>query len=298
MRWFILMTPILCWAMSCHSQSSPRFDADHAFFYLQKQCTFGARVPGSAAHQQCREFLLQSLRATADQVTTQPFLHTFAQPPRTVTATNIIANFSPQEKKRILLCAHWDCRHVADQDPDPKNRQKPVMGANDGASGVAILLEIARILKQHKPPVGIDIVLFDGEDQGTSADDRSYARGSAVFAKQLLPSYRPTFGILLDMVGDRDLQIYQELYSLRYAKFVLDKVWQVAAQLGMNAFIPQPGHAVFDDHVPLLERGIPCIDIIDFDYPYWHTTSDTPDKCSVESLNQVGSVILYLIYNP
>ncbi|MBN2356898.1 M28 family peptidase [candidate division KSB1 bacterium] len=236
------------------------------------------------------------MRSTADHVSTQPFLHTFGQPAHTVTATNIIANFFPQQKKRVLLCAHWDCRHWADQDPDPEKRTMPVPGANDGASGVAVLLEIAQLLKQHKPPVGIDMVFFDGEDQGTSADDRSYAKGSAVFAKQLLPSYRPLFGILLDLIGDSDLQIFQEMYSIEYARPIVDQVWQTAEKLGIDAFVPKPGYAVFDDHVPLLERGIPCIDIIDFDYPYWHTVSDTPDKCSPESLEKVGKVVLHVIY--
>jgi len=285
-------------ALSCHARPVPRFDGGTAYDFLRKQCEFGSRVPGSAAHQQCRDYLMAALRATADQVTQQPFLHTFGRPPRSVQAYNLIANFAPQNRDRILLCAHWDSRPWADQDPDPKNRNQPVPGANDGASGVAVLLTLAQILKAEKPPIGVDIVLLDAEDQGMEGDNRSYAKGSAMFAKQLVPSYRPRYGILLDMIGDSDLKIYQESYSLQYARPVVEKVWQTAEALGLDSFIAQEGYAVFDDHLPLLERGITCIDLIDFDYPSWHTVADTPDKCSPESLTQVGRVLVQLIYAP
>jgi hypothetical protein len=282
---------------SCRAQLPPPFDGTRAFGLLEKQCSFGPRVPGSTAHQRCRDYLVTALRGYADQVTTQDFIHTFGNPAQSARATNIIANFQPQKGDRILLCAHWDSRPWADQDPDPKNHSKPILGANDGASGVAVLLEFARLIKQKAPRVGIDIVLFDAEDQGLEGNERSYARGAQHFARTVVPSFRPRFGILLDLIGDADLNIYQEHYSLRYARPIVEKVWDAAAQAGVTEFQPQPGYAVFDDHLPLLERGIPCIDIIDFDYPHWHTLGDTPDKCSAESLEKVGRVVLQVIYS-
>lgn len=283
-------------AASCGGQNPPAFDGARAFAILEKQCAFGPRVPGTPAHQRCRDYLVTALRGYAGQVATQEFIHTFGQPAQSARAVNIIANFAPQKGERVLLCAHWDSRPWADMDPDPANRRKPVMGANDGASGVAVLLEIARLLKLQPPRVGVDIVLFDAEDQGLEGNDRSYAKGSQYFAATVVPTFRPRFGILLDMVGDRDLAIYQEHFSLRQARPVVEKVWAAAASAGVVEFYPQPGYAVYDDHVPLLERGIPCIDIIDFEYPYWHTLQDTPDKCSPASLEKVGRVVLQVIY--
>jgi len=280
------------------AQNPPVFDGARAFAILEKQCEFGARVPGTPAHQKCRDYLITALRGYADQVTTQEFLHTFGKPPQSARATNIIANFQPARRDRVLLCAHWDCRHICDEDPDPKKRTLPVMGANDGASGVAVLLEIARLLKARPPRQGVDIVLFDAEDQGMQGDDRSYARGSQYFARHVEPTYHPRYGILLDMIGDKDLLIYQEAFSVQMARPIVDKVWAAAQRLGISEFVPQVGYAVFDDHVPLLERGIACIDVIDFDYPHWHTSHDTPDKCSAASLEKVGRVVVEVLYNP
>ncbi|MDQ7051613.1 MAG: M28 family peptidase [candidate division KSB1 bacterium] len=196
------------------------------------------------------------------------------------------------------MAAHWDSRPWADQDPDSANHNKPVPGANDGASGVAVLLEIARVLKQNPPPVGVDIVLFDGEDLGSEGYPDTYAAGAQYFAQKKSVHYAPYLGILLDMIGDRELQIYREANSVRYAPAVVDLVWNYAARLGISNFYNPVRHEVFDDHVPLLNVGIPCIDLIDFDYPYWHTVHDTPDKCSPESLEKVGRVVLAVIYNP
>jgi len=280
----------------CNSAPIPQFDADNAFLYLEKQCAFGPRVPGSAAHQQCRDYLVSTLRLYADQVTTQPFMFTFGKPAKSVTATNIIAAFQPQKRDRILLCAHWDTRPWADMDKDPKNHNQPVVGANDGASGVAVLLEIARILYMHKPQIGIDIVLFDAEDAGEYGVDESWTLGSAAFVRQYRGKLTPRYGILLDLIGDADLDVYKEGFSNEYAKPIVDLVWQQAAALGIKEFIPEVRHIVTDDHLAFLKAGIPCIDIIDFDYPWWHTIHDTPDKCSSVSLGKIGTVLVHLIY--
>ncbi len=293
------ITFIFLWclfSMHCRAQSQPKFDGENAFLYLKKQCEFGPRVPGTAGHKACLNYLTETLRLFADRVQTQQFIFTFGSPPQSATATNVIADFNPQHSRRVLLCAHWDTRPWADQDPDPANHKKPVLGANDGASGTAVLLEIARLLHRQKPDVGIDIVLFDAEDAGMYGKDRTFAQGSAAFARQNT-SYKPEFGILLDLIGDKDLQVYQEIYSATYAPDLVKRVWDIAAYLGIHEFIPEQKYAVFDDHIPLLEAGIPCIDIIDFDYPYWHTVQDVPENCSAASLEKIGRVVVHLIYN-
>lgn len=289
--WIVVVT-----AISCRAQAVPSFGGQQAFELLKKQVDFGPRVPGSEGHQKCKAFLVSTLKRYADEVTTQPFMLSYGIPPRSVTCENIIARFQPGLKSRVLLCAHWDTRPWADSDPNPQNRTKPVLGANDGASGVAVLLEIARLIHSQKPTVGVDIVLFDGEDAGHSGEDRSYARGSQAYAKQYGFLYNYKWATLLDMVGDKNLTIFKEAYSVQYAPHVVNLVWNKARELGITEFRPMTGYAVFDDHVPLLEVGIPCIDIIDFDYPAWHTVNDTPDQCSPASLEKVGRVITHLLY--
>jgi Zn-dependent M28 family amino/carboxypeptidase len=207
---------------------------------------------------------------------------------------NYIAKFNLDAEHRILLCAHYDTRPVADRDPDPAKRDKPITGANDGASGVAVLLELARLFSENRPAAGVDMVFFDGEDYGEDLD--RMLLGSKRFAGQNA-DYRPLFGILLDMVGDRDLKIYQELYSVGGSRETVKRIWDLAGDMGFGEiFVPIPRYAVMDDHVPLLQAGIRCINIIDFEYPYWHTSEDTPDKCSSESLRTVGEVINRLVY--
>lgn len=282
---------------SCQSQVRPEFNEQIAFQHLEQQCQFGSRVPGTEAHSKCRDYLVATLQKYADRVTQQPFKETIPQTGTSVICYNIIANFQSNKSKRILLCAHWDCRPWADRDPDPANHQQPVPGASDGASGVAVLLEIARIIKISPPKYGIDIVLFDAEDFGTYGQNDTWALGSKQFARNVVQNYHPEFGILVDLVGDADQQLYIEQNSYQYARKIVDKVWNMAEQLGIPEFIPEVKHDVYDDHLSLLEIGIPTIDIIDFDYQYWHTVSDTPDKCSPRSLGNVGRVILGVLYD-
>lgn len=304
-RWRKIINPaqllVCCTFLSCTAYfaceaATPLFDSERAYQYLIKQCEFGARVPGSESHRNCRDFLTAELQKFGARVSHQPFLATLPRGNRSVTMTNIIASFGFNKRERVLLSAHWDTRPWADQDPDSKNHDQPIAGANDGASGVAVLLEVARNIQFHEPKYGVDIIFFDGEDSGLSGFSETFALGAQHFAKTKDVNYRPKWGILLDMVGDRDLQIYQEEYSLQYAPETVKEVWERAQRLGLAAFIPAPGYQVTDDHLPLLQAGIPCIDIIDFNYDYWHTLADTPDKCSPESLAEVGRLILSLIY--
>lgn len=290
---FVFLLPI---TVSCQHIKAPTFDGQRAFEQLKKQCDFGPRVPGTKAHLQCRDYLTKTLRSFGAQVTLQPFPVKFRGLKTPTTAYNIIANFHPQKTRRLLLCAHWDSRPWADQDPNPQNHNKPVMGASDGASGVAVLLEIARLISIQTPKYGVDIVFFDAEDFGSYGNNESWALGSRQFAQNLTPRYKPEFGILLDLIGDADQQLYIEKNSYDYAKNIVDRVWNTAAELGIAEFVPQVQYDVYDDHLNLLTAGIKCIDIIDFDYQYWHTVDDTPDKCSPQSLKNVGDVLRAILY--
>lgn len=285
----------------CREMSSginaPPFDSANAYELLVRQCAFGPRVPGTAAHDSCLGFLESHLKQLAGNIARQSFAHTIEKTGQEVTLTNLIASFNLPASDRVLLCAHWDSRPWADQDADTSNHRRPIPGANDGASGVAVLLEISRVLKATPPPVGVDVVLFDGEDIGAAGRSATFAAGSRYFASQKDARYNPRYGILLDMVGDRDLNLYKEGNSVRYAPEVVNRVWDVARRLGIAEFQFEQRYDVADDHVPLLNAGIPCIDLIDFDYPHWHTVEDTPDKCSPESLEKVGRVVLAAIYN-
>lgn len=278
--------------------AAPEFDKDHAFFLLEAQCALGPRNPNSWGHSECLEFLKRELSFWADTTFVQSF--TYDSPGRNTTLelTNIIGRLHLQKRKRILLCAHWDTRPVADHDPNPANRETPILGANDGASGVAVLLEIARCCALNPPPVGIDIVFFDGEDYGLDGIADDWLIGSKYFAKHNpLSSPRPRYGILLDLIGDRDLRIPKEQASYHYARDIVEKVWNAARELGISSFHNEIGQQVYDDHIPLNEAGLPTIDIIDFDYSVWHTVRDVPSACSPKSLDDVGRVLLHVIYN-
>lgn len=291
----LLVLLLAAGVVGCHSAGngapaagSPAFDGERALQWLQRQVDQGPRHPGSDGHVKTRQLLIEALGPNTQ---VQEFTHTAGG--KSIPLANLIARFGPEEGERILLCAHWDTRPFADRDPNPANRNTPIPGANDGASGVAVLLELARLFRATPPPVGVTIVLFDGEDFGRSLEEMFL--GSRYFAdNQVGGPFR--FGILLDMVGDADLQIYRERYSQTRARAVVDRVWRAAAELGYDHFRPSVGHTVMDDHLPLLDRGIPVIDVIDFDYPPWHTLADTVDKCSARSLRIVGAVVQRVVY--
>ncbi len=274
------------------TSSDGTFNAKRAFAYLEKQCEFGPRVPGTTAHQETGVYLFAELEKYADEVVFQPF--EFRDQDKTIQMNNILARFGEDSGGTMLLAAHWDTRPFADRDPSPANRDTPILGANDGASGVAVLLEIARVLKSKPPPIQVIIVLFDGEDYGRTLSNMFL--GSTYFAENM-GRWEADFGILLDMVGDRVLELPMERYSWNAARDLTEAVWQRAAELGLPAFQRRLGLAIMDDHLPLIQSGVPTIDIIDFDYPYWHTVEDTPDKCSAESLEIVGRLVLDIIYS-
>jgi glutaminyl-peptide cyclotransferase len=278
----------------------PAFSGTRAYAQLTKQTSFGPRNPNSAGHRACLQYLISTLQGFADRVELQEFMHD-GYGGEKLRLTNLIAAFKPQVSTRILLCAHWDTRPRAEHDTNKSRRNEPILGANDGASGVAVLLEIAGFLKSNPPMVGVDVVLFDGEDYGMEGDRESYLLGSKYFAEHKQADYVPKFGILLDMVGDKELEIPKEQNSVRFAPDVVQLIWSTSRDLGITQFVDQAGEEVLDDHWPLNSAGIKTVDLIDFDYPdrtnrFWHTHKDIPENCSAESLEAVGTVVTQIVY--
>ena len=270
----------------------PPFDRDRAFGYLEYQVAMGPRVPGTKIHDDALNWIVKRLQEYTPYVKIQPFKDTYAG--TEIMMKNVMASFYPDKTRRVLLCAHWDSRHHADRDPDSLKWKEPVPGANDGASGVAVLLEIASALTKAEPPVGVDIVFFDGEDGGDYGDNSTWILGSRYFAGAMPPSYQPEFAILLDMIGDRDLSLSRDINS----RVSAPELWDRIEKLCVSFSIPLSPYEsdITDDHIPLIERGIPSVDLIDFNYPSWHTVSDTPDKCSAESLEKIGKLVLTIVY--
>lgn len=283
-----------------------KFYADSAYAFIARQCDFGARVPGTDAHRRCGDYLVATLKAFGTTVSEQNGKVTTFDGV-TLNARNIIAQINPDSTNRILLLAHWDCRPWADKDPDEAKRTQPMMGANDAASGVGVLLEMARAMQKQKPNIGIDIILVDVEDWGDdNGGEDTWALGTQYWAKNMhQQGYHPMFGILLDMVGAEGATFYQEYYSLQYAQSVVQEVWRIAATLGHGSmFVNEQGGGITDDHLPVNRAGIPCIDIIDMrmgsQYGFfegWHTTDDVMRHINPATLAAVGETLLTLIYN-
>ena len=291
-------------AAACHrgDSSDVKFDGGAALAYAGKQVGFGPRVPGTPAWQQAGDWIVAQMKTRADTVIEQRWTHTLANG-QTIPERNILARFRPAATDRILYVTHWDSRPVADAETDSAKKKLPIPGANDGASGVGLFVALGDALKKAPPNVGVDLLFVDGEDYGSFGDGSSDAVppdvliGSTYFASHLpSPGYQPIIGILWDMIGDRDLQIYQEQNSLAAAPEVVTRVWQTAASLGYsNTFVDQPKYTVTDDHIPLIKAGLHVIDVIDLDYPDHHKLSDTMDKISAQSLETVGMVALAVI---
>ncbi len=281
-----------CWG--CSEREKPVFDGRSAFRFLREQCEIGPRYPGSREHLILRRYLVDKLRDFGANVSAQSF-DAVLTTGDTLKLANIIGNYNLGSDRRILLGAHYDTRPRADRDPDPSNRKKPIPGANDGASGVAVLLEIARLLGESEPPLGVDIVFFDGEDYGVEGVQEDYILGSSYFASHM-SGYNPESVIIVDMVGKKDVEIKRERFSDLYSGPLMDELFGIADSLGVSSFSDEEGSHILDDHIPFIKRGIPAVDLIDFDYPQWHTLEDTPDKCSAASLEGVGKVLIEYIW--
>jgi len=292
--------------------SIPEFNADTAYKYIQEQVSFGPRIPNTPQHAATAEYLVSKLGSWADTVIVQPF-KARAYNGTILNGKNIIGSFNPGNKARVLLCAHWDSRPYADHDPDPLNHLTPIDGANDGASGVGVLLEIARLVAIQETGIGIDIIFFDAEDYGPPQDYQKrgsgnwWALGSQHWARNPHdPDYSAKYAILLDMVGAHDARFYMEGYSMMYAPGVVKKVWQTAQRAGyQDFFIFEEKGYIDDDHKPINEiLKIPAIDIIHMDdassngsfFDHWHTVHDNMDVISRHSLKVVGQTVLTVIY--
>ncbi|GJQ35899.1 MAG: M28 family peptidase [Anaerolineales bacterium] len=278
---FLAITGWYAFSFNTYSTTPETFDGERALADVEVQVAMGPRTPGSAGHAQVREWMRTELENTGWLVEVHE-AERLGHP-----IYNIIAK-KGGELPQIILAAHYDTRFIADHDPVETKRSEPVPGANDGASGVAVLLELARILPDDTVPVWL--VFFDAEDNGR-IEGWDWILGSRAFVEEI--PVRPRAVIIVDMVGDADLNLYYERNS---DVTLRAEIWKTAERLGYgDIFIPSEKHSMLDDHTPFLEKGIPAVDIIDFDYPYWHTTEDTADKVSADSLKAVGDTLWHWV---
>ena len=323
----ILLSLMVFFMVSCGTQSGnkkadnkhvvknviSKFNADSAYAYTASQVSFGPRVPGTKAHDACAKWLIKKLKEFSDTVYEQHFkARTYDGVTRS--GVNIIGSLNPQESSRVLLLAHWDSRPFADHDKDPANYHQPIDAANDGASGVAVLMELMRQFKINNPEKGVDVLLVDLEDWGPpdfenhKPDENNWGLGSQYWAKSPhVAGYDANYGILLDMVGAKNPTFLKEYYSMGYASYVVNEVWKTADELGYEeVFVNKEGGAISDDHIFINKyRNIPTIDIIHLDshssngsfYEYWHTSGDTMDKIDKNTLKLVGEVVGTVVYN-
>jgi len=277
--------------------TSTGFNGSAAYNYAGAQVAFGPRVPGTPAAKQGGDWIIRQMRARADTVIVQSFTYTTADGKK-LPLRNILARFRPELPERVLYVTHWDSRPISESATTEAEKKMPVPGANDGASGVGMFVALGDALKRTRPNVGVDLLFTDGEDYGQfGPPEVDVLIGSKYFAKHL-PSadYKPLYGVLWDMIGDKDLRIPYEMFSFQRAPEVVSRVWQTAADLGYaNIFVEESGGEVVDDHVPLLDAGLRVIDVIDLTYPPHHTPYDTMDKISAKSLATVGDVATALV---
>lgn len=320
------MIALLCTAAvlltSCDEISSPfsgpktAFNGDSALSYAKQHLQFGPRTPGTPAHDKAADWIVAEMKKRADTVIVQKWTQTTANGTR-LELTNVIARFNPKAASRVLYVTHWDTRPTADEDPNFGNRARPILGANDGAAGVGMFIALGDVFRKTPPSVGVDLLFDDGEDWGSFDPDSSNNYPDALFGTQYFvnhlpsPDYKPLFGVLWDMIGDADLQIYQEPNSVQAAPEVVSRVWRTADSLGYgNYFRPDRQVPVTDDHIPFLQKGMHVIDVIDLQYGilprnagptdtptvnYHHTMQDTIDKVSAKSLQIVGDVAVALV---
>jgi Zn-dependent M28 family amino/carboxypeptidase len=319
---FPLLLTALVSASACNKVrerfSGPKttFDGQAALAYAKAQVDFGPRAPGLPGHDKAADWIVAEMKKRTDSVSEQRWTQTTAKGTQ-LALRNILARFNPTATQRVLYITHWDTRPVADDDLNLGNKGQPILGANDGASGVGLFVALGDYFKKTPPSVGVDLLFVDGEDWGAFDADAAGNYPDALFGSQYFanhlpsPDYKPLFGVLFDMIGDADLQIYQEANSVERAPEVVSRVWQAAADLGYDGyFIKEVGQAITDDHMPFLKKGIHVIDLLDIQYGplpsnhnafsapttnYHHTLQDTMDKISAKSLQIVGDVAVTLV---
>ena len=293
-----LSAALLAFATSCaRAPQAAAFDGDRAYDWVKRQIAFGPRAPGTAGHDSCFAALVQALKQTTRAVETDTFEYHVPELDRPVRLMNVLARFKPAERQRVLLAAHWDTRLWADRDADSTRRNQPILGANDGGSGVAVLLTLAEQLRRRNPSIGVDIALFDGEDLGTEKNPSGFFRGSKRYLEWRAAEPAPLFVVVVDMVGRKNAAFYWEGNSYERASNIVLLVWNKAKELGIRQFRSGVKFSIADDHIPFLEADIPAIDVIEFDYPEWHTHRDDLSIIDSGTLEAVGRVLWDLVTN-
>lgn len=291
-------------ALAAAPAAVPAFSGERALALIEQQCALGPRTPGSPGNRALRAQIMELARGAGLRAAPLCFEAPLGPGGKPLEACNIVVSAGPPGGQRLWLAAHFDTRPWADKDQRPGRRGEPIPGANDGASGTAVLMHLVEILGRTPPGQGVDLLFLDAEDSGAAHDAAGFCLGSRHLARTWgdfghpLADGSPRGLVLLDMVGGRGASIPQEGYSLAQAPQWTQFVFGRARELGLDVFVPEPGRAVFDDHVPFLMAGIPAVDLIDFDYPQWHTLDDTPDRCSAATLGQVGRLVTDLVYRP
>jgi len=294
----LLSAALLAFATSCaRTPQAEAFDGDRAYEWVKRQIAFGPRAPGTAGHDSCFAALVQALKQTTSAVETDTFEYHVPELDRPVRLMNVLARFKPAERQRVLLAAHWDTRLWADRDADSTRRNQPILGANDGGSGVAVLLTLAEQLRRRNPSIGVDIALFDGEDLGTEKNPSGFFRGSKRYLEWRATEPAPLFVVVVDMVGRKNAAFYWEGNSYERASNIVLLVWNKAKDLGIRQFRSGVKFSIADDHIPFLEADIPAIDVIEFDFPEWHTHRDDLSIIDSGTLEAVGRVLWDLVTN-
>ncbi len=279
------------------SGAEPAFDSTRAFRYLKEQCAMGPRDPEGEGHRRAIGYFTAYFKGLGLTFAPQAFVHADMATGKPVPLTNFIITVPGKDPRRkpVVFCAHWDSRPRADQEASEMLSTRPILGANDGASGVAILMELGNLMGKKPPLQTVYLVLFDGEDYGREGNIEEYFLGARWFADNL-PAANLDYVLLMDMVGDKDLHLPMEQNSLKQSPDITTQIWARAKSLGLSQFEARPGPSVLDDHMPIQAKGVHAIDIIDFEYPAWHTQGDTPDKCSAHSLGVVGKLVASLAF--
>ena len=293
----LMATLVIASAAGCNSGEPPAFSADSTLAHVEKQLSFGARVPGTAARDSAASYIAHTLERYGATVTVQPFEVDDPYAPRRIRMVNIVGSFGADEKRRLMLASHYDSRPWADQEADSLLHTTPIPGAVDGATSTAILLEIARLAGAHAPKgTGLDLVFFDGEDYGKEGDINYYVLGSRHFAANL-SGYRPAAAVLIDMVGGAGTTVRREGNSNGLYPLLVDYVFGRASELGLDYFQSEPGAPMLDDHVPLLKAGIPAVDLFGYDFAAWHTLGDDMSAVDRSKVEQTGTLLRDIVFN-
>ncbi len=292
----LLVPAALVFQLACQPKVAsptrpPSFNQEHAYTLLKELCNLGPRNHGSETKLRAEAWIQDKLRETGAEVSVHEFTYTSKDATTPASFRNIVGRFNPNEQRRVLIGTHYDTRSWADRDQRHEFRSTPIVGANDGASGVAVMIEMARAWKEQPPPVGVDLIFFDGEEFGREGVLRDYLLGSKAWVRDH-PQYRAEWGVVLDMVGDSSLRIIKEKQSAARACKAVQRIWDAAARVGSTAFADGFTRNIYDDQSAFIEKGIPVALVIDYDYPWYHTMEDLPDKCSAESLGQVGRAVM------